>query len=456
MIKPKYKQSLVLLGKRTTTLLIAVILSMSTLIVSLTPKVAEAAQLANRKVTISTSVASTADVEYEFEFDWLTATTVNSILFQFCTTPLGACTLPTGMDVDNATVTLDAQTNFPDPGTPFTLDTTGGGACNDTGTAAGDTMICLDRTGSATSATGTNTTVVLSGIVNPSIQAGTNFTTVFARVYLYSDSAWATQVHDGTVAAAIVRQITATGRVQERLEFCVAAQTDALWDATKPADCTDIAGADAWPTTTLVDLGVIDNLAVKISPVDNTTTDPANDSFGIAMVDTNASNGVEITYFPEPASSVLASDADQVRSFRVIPTDCSATATTLTDQCFQSAGPVAQAITVDQTNQEIFGLYVACRWHSTGTTAGTLTVSDDYNGDDDDIAEAADCENEAPIANYEVAFDDDPSDGLGVLASSTSVVDDEILAIRFAALAESTTPTGQYTVVTTYIATPTY
>ncbi|HEX9679387.1 MAG TPA: hypothetical protein VGA08_02090, partial [Candidatus Saccharimonadales bacterium] len=42
------------------------------------------------------------------------------------------------------------------------------------------------------------------------------------------------------------------------------------------------------------------------------------------------------------------------------------------------------------------------------------------------------------------------------IATSTTVVDDEMLILRFAATSAITTPTGTYTVVSTYIATPTF
>ena len=451
MIRNKVKQKLVLLAKRTAILYLAVVLGFATLLVSLSNNQVDAAQLTERSVTISSSVGALTDVEYLFQFDWVTATIVESIIFQFCDTPLGTCTLPNSMDVDNATVTLDGHTGFPNNTDAFTIDTTGSNDCDDTGTGT-ETMICLTRDDTSdTSATGNDATVTLSGIVNPTIPGGQNFETVFVRVYLYSDQAYSSLAHDGTVAAAIVRQITTTGRVQERLEFCVAAVSEAVWDTSYPADCTDTVGADAWPTTTQVDLGVIDNLTVKISPVNNTVTDPANDSFGIVMLDTNASNGAEITYFPEVQTNVLAADTDQLRAFRVVPTDCAA-AGSLVDQCFEDASATATEITA---GSELFGIYVACLITSTGTTGGNLTVDDNYDESDNDTTEAADCENEAADGTgYEVAFDD--SGTPDVLATSTSVVDDEMLVIRFAATAQSTTPTGQYTVTTTYIATPTY
>lgn len=455
MNKQFSRRYLLPLGKRGLIVLVVAALSFASVFNTLQPQTANAVQLTQRKVTISSSKSNQAGVQYDFEFDWAAASAVNGVIFQFCTTPLGTCTLPNAMDVSNDLVTLDGHTGFPNNGTtPFAEVASNTGDCSDTGTTATVTMYCINRN-EALSAAGTDATVDLGSILNPTLSSG-NFLTVFVRISLYSDQNFTTanKVHDGTVATAIVRQLTTTGRVQERLEFCVAAITETAWDTAFPTDCA------AFPTTTTVDLGVIDNLSVATSPVDNTATNPANDSFGIAMVDTNASSGVHITYFPEAATTVSGGDTDQLRAFRVLPTDCAALATTLTDQCFVSAANTGEAITA---GSEMFGLNIACIVDSTGTTDGNLskpaqgaTIFTAYNNDLDDnpntvLEEAANCENEAV---EEVGFSN--SAALQDLAASNTVVDDEMLAIRFAATAQSTTPTGQYTVVTTYVAIPTY
>jgi hypothetical protein len=64
---------------------------------------------------------------------------------------------------------------------------------------------------------------------------------------------------------------------------------------------------------------------------------------------------------------------------------------------------------------------------------------------------AADCENEG-----ETEFAWSNSSTATTLVSSTNVVDDEIVKLRYGARAAATTPTGSYTVTSTYIATPTF
>jgi hypothetical protein len=255
-------------------------------------------------------------------------------------------------------------------------------------------------------------------------------------------------VHDGTVAAAMTRQLTTTGRVQERLEFCVAALTDA---ASVPANC------GAFPSATTIDLGVIDNSSIAVAPVDNTATNPANDSYGAAMVNTNASNGVVITYFPEAATTVSASDTDQLRSFRVLPTDCTNNPASVTDQCFISADETAGS--TFSAGIENFGLFIPCVAAAAGSqTTNNLATTPNaiYVGNVDTSltdAAASSCENDE-ASNTFFGFDDTGTPDN--ITASPTVVDNEMIKIVFAATASPTTPTGQYFVTTTYIATPTF
>ena len=403
---------------------------------------ADAAYLSSRKVTISTSKASATAVQYDFQFSWGTATDVEGVIVQFCTTPLGTCTLPTGMDVSNDLVTLDAHTGFPTNATAFTEVAANTGQCNDTGSVATVTMYCISRT-EATSATGTNATVDLGAIINPSLS--TAFTTVYPRISLYDNAGFSnsggagnTKVFEGTVAAGITQQLTVNGRVQERLEFCVAAVGDGgATDTTLPVNCT------AAPTTTTIDVGVIDNSTIVKSPVDTTTTNGANDSYGIAMVNTNASGGVVVAYYPE----VAASGSGEMRAFRVPGATCG-TPSSETNQCFNSALSTGSTFTA---GAEMFGLSIPCVDTSQGTTANVSTVTAAYNADGT-TTNSQDCENTDVSDKF--AWDD--SGTAATLASSATVVDDEIVKLRFGATANATTPTGSYTVVTTYIATPTF
>ncbi|MBI5357639.1 hypothetical protein HZB74_02215 [Candidatus Saccharibacteria bacterium] len=423
---------------------------------------AGAATLDSRKVTISTSRSAATAVQYDFEFDWANTTDVEGIIFQFCTTPLGTCNLPNGMDVSNDLVTLDGHTGFPTNGTSFAEVASNTGDCSDTGSAATVTMYCINRTQAATG-TGTNATVDLGAIINPTLGVGTCtssvFCTVYVRVSLYPNNTFtaSSSTNNGTVAAGITQQLTVNGRVQERLDFCVSAIDDGgAGDTTLPVGASDSC-ATIGQTTTTVDIGVIDDSGVQLAPVDTTATNGANDDYGIAMVKTNASGGVAVTFFAEPDAG--APDTDQERSFKVDNADCNAVAATFTDQCFRSAANGGTGTTIGAVGQEWFGVYVPCVDQGDGTrsTTSALTIDGDFDGFDATTARVADCENADKTDNSglpTISWNDTST--ATAIASSTGVVDDEVIKLSFAAQAASTTPTGFYTVVSTYIATPTF
>ena len=175
------------------------------------------------------------------------------------------------------------------------------------------------------------------------------------------------------------------------------------------------------------------------------------------MVNTNAAGGVSLGYYAEDPTSVSSGDTDQLKSFRVVPTDCNATASVTTDQCFVSASNAGSGSVITQ-GSELFGMYIPCVDQNDGsrsTTANLTTVNGAYNGSDNAISTVADCENETfTSGTATVAWNTGSS--ADTLISSSTVVDDEIVKLRFAATASSTTPTGSYTVTTTYIATPTF
>lgn len=420
----------------------------------LSAQTANAAQLTSRKVTISTSQSGATSVNWAFQFSWGSATDVEGIIFQFCTTALGNCTQPTGMDVSNDQTSIagGSQANFPNNGTAFTEVGSNTGDCSDTGIGSGVTMYCVNRT-EATSATGTNATLTIAGVTNPTIPGvvGSSFSTAYVRISLYDNNGFSNsggagnlKVYDGVVAGGITQQLTITGRVQERLEFCVAAIGDGgAGDTTLPANCA------AAPTTTSVDIGTIDNSTIVKAPVNTTATNGSNDSLGIAMVNTNASGGVVVTYFPEAATNVSGGDTDQLRRFRVLPTDCSATTTSVTDQCFIAASNAGETFSA---GTERFGMNIPCIDTTQGTTSNLGSVPAAYSNTDATTTSSADCEN----TDAGVKFAWDESGTAATIASSSSVVDDEIIKLSFGATASATTPTGTYTAVTTFIATPTF
>lgn len=459
-------------AERSSSLLIALAFALSGMMPIILTAQASAAQLTSRRVTVSTSQADAANVTYSFAFTTATSSLIQSMTFQFCGTPLGTCVLPgtdgtplaaEKMDVSQVTASAGAWTGS--AATAFT-DYTGvdaGGCTEGDGGSGVATQLCVTRTEAVTSEVPGAKTFVISGVSNPIIPSGNN-EEIYVRITTYSDTAFATAVDTGTVAASIVNQLTVTGRVQERLVFCVFALDDAAGSSATvgtaatnmPTDCT----ASEANASTNVDIGVVDNLAIAKSPVNNTPpTSLGNDRFAAAMINTNASNGVALTYYP----TLAGSGTEQLRAFRVAGATCSATSTSVVDQCFVSAATTGEGFVA---GTEKFGLQIACVANSATNTMGTTanlgtsagagtggTFNTAYSNTDNDMTDTSDdCEN----GDAGVKFAWDTSGTAVPLISSTTVVDDEMVKMRYGATANATTPTGTYTVASTYIATPTF
>jgi hypothetical protein len=435
----------------------------------------EAATITSRSVRIDSSQPDLAGVGYNFTFTTITNAAIQSMIYQFCNTPLGTCVLPgtdgtptaaERIDVDAGTASSGAFTGT--NATAFADVNTDTGSCTDADTGSGtSTMFCANRTQAAAEAPGVKT-FIISSITNPIIASGNN-EQIYVRISLFSDTSFATPVDTGVVAASVVNQLTVTGRVQERLVFCVFALDDAAGSSgtvggaatNYPTNCS---AAEATASSS-VDIGVVDNIAIARSPVDNTPpTFIGNDRFGAAMINTNASNGVTLTYFATAAGS----GTNELRSFRVAGVTCNVSGTDITDQCFISADDTAGETFTAGT--ERFGMQIACIANSTtqaaagttsnlgsggtGTGASGGTFNTVYSNTDDNVADdgSDDCEN----SDAGVKFGWRDSGTAQALVHSSTVVDDELVKMRFGATASATTPTGTYTVATTYIATPVF
>jgi hypothetical protein len=398
-----------------------------------------AAQLTNRSATIDKSAVSSTDVEFRFDYDLINTTNTKAgIIYSFCDNPLGACTLPTGMNIQTSNDQV-SDNGWPTDGTDFAADPEQTvGDCDSTTNAY---QICYSRDeATATGVTGGPVDHTISGITAPS-----SAQTVYVRISIYSDNDYGSGdlLDQGTVAVAFVDQLTINGRVQERLNFCVAALDDAAAVPADVATCTAI-------TDTNVDLGIIDETDVAISPVETTATNGSDDDYGILMLNTNATAGAVISYYPQAD----AGGTNQLYAFRVDNATCNALDTTLTDQCFQSAASSGAGSDLTTAGTEGFGLTVACVDTSLGTTAALDTISNWYDGDDNDISNLANCDT-ADATNNEFGWNSSTSVAQ-TLVSSSGVVDDEVVKVLFGAQASATTPSGEYTVVTNYIATVTF
>jgi hypothetical protein len=464
-------------AQRSTNALIALALALSGMMPILLTSQASAAQLSNRSVTISTSQAGALATDYTFRFTPSAATAIQSIVFQFCDAPLGACVKPANMNVGYATTGISGtQSGFSQVTAFAEYSGANSNGCSAQGVAGNNTATtyCVTRTQAASDDTAAKTLTV-TGITNPTITTGNN-TSLYVRVTTYTDAAFLTEADAGTVAAAIIDQLTTTGRVQERLNFCVFALDDAdasasagSGNADLPTDCAALSANES----TSVDLGVIDNSGIAVSPVDNTPpTAMGNDRIGGAIINTNASNGVVLSYY----ASLAGSGTDELRAFRVNGVTCNNNGTTLTDQCFISAANGGEDFTA---GTERFGLQIACIANAATSGVGTTSnlgrnsggvvtsgdgtagsFNDDYemdlasSGISDDGTDT--CENAATTNSDYNHFAWNDTGTAVALASSTTVVDDELVKLRYGATAAATTPTGTYSVASTYIATPTF
>lgn len=403
---------------------------------------ASAAQLTSRSVTITNSKFGAA-VTSNMTFGWTMPTVsqnVQSISMQFCTTALGTCTAPTGLDVSAST--FASQAGFPTNGTNFAARV-GADAGTCTTTSAASNTKCFTRT-QATAGGGAQT-LVINTVTNPTVK-----TTVYVRVFIYNDAAGTfvagVLVDSGTVAAAFVDQQTVTGRVQERLEFCVATILDAATVPTTTALCSALG-------TNAMDLGNIDYTSglANVSPV--AVGSGGDTGYGILMANSNGANGLNISFFPELEST----GTNQQRSFRVVGAACSVPVATFTDQCFQETAGGATGTTISQ-GTEFFGLNIPCIDTSNASASTNLVVpagSAGFNADGTTTS-SANCQRVANDTSLKFGWD---SSGTAVvLASSTAaavkIVDREIVKVRYGATATATTPTGAYQVKTTFIATP--
>lgn len=248
------------LSKRTTAFLAAILLLVGLSVPVLVPKQTQASQLTSRSLTISSSAIGSISTDvagnavapgaggngakalHTVKFTMAsTGATIGSILIMYCTSPIfqSGCTTPGGLTAQNLTsVTVSGQT----AGT-FTLDTTtpnsGGGSINsnlpaNTGACNGATTVRINcvaiKAGTPAAQTGTPTLTIQYGggasnyITNPdgSDCPGANDNCQFyARVIVFSDASYTTQVDFGGLAASTAQQVDITAKVQEELNFSV-------------------------------------------------------------------------------------------------------------------------------------------------------------------------------------------------------------------------------------------
>jgi len=348
------------------------------------------------------------DVTYTIGFTVATTGNIGGAVIDFCSnSPItsDSCTAPTGFNTNFASLGIANRTGVTD----WSIDTTNSTA----------SRVILTRTAASVSASTAvefdlGTTAAADGITNPTVNG-----TFYARILTYAATATAqaytstvpgTFVDDGGVAMAIANELTITARVQEVLQFCVGTT-----DSGTNSDCTDISG-------TTINLGVVESSVVAST----------SDTAGRAMIRTNANSGAVIYYKAEQNTSS--------GKLKVAGATCSGVSTT--DQCFNSTGTTQNSIVA---GTEEFGMTLTNVDTSNGGATTNLSCDTQYDGD-------GTCNGVGTYTDY--AWDD--TGNFDTIATSSSVLDDEMITMKFAATASPTTPTGLYTVTANFVATATF
>ena len=412
-----------------------------------------AAEVQNRSITMGTSEAD-AETTYTVQFDLATAGELGAIVVEFCdNSPLPYTTCTNGQVGDDVPCVAADESAGSDGlcNTAVSLNqgssTVGStnGECNAANSdltlaapALGDRALEVSCTATETMSANDTITLVFDNVDNPDNTSNPdNNDSFYARIYTFdqinptgdpnTDNPVDNTdgVDDGGIAMSTAEQLTITARVQEILEFCVGTNTSA------PADCSSMAG-------NAVDLGVLDFAGIHYAIADESEQ-------GSVMVRTNAANGVVVDYFAEQDTT----GTNHQGALRVVGSSCDATdpSTSETDQCINSIGWNGAAATQTQmvAATESFGMCSPSvdTSSSTGSPTSNLTRDTQYDGA---------CDNSSAANGF--AFDE--SGSTDRIASSNTVVNDEMLDLDFAGTVDITTPTGLYSVLLTFIGTATF
>ena len=437
--------------RKVTLLSAAAVLLLVSIVPALVPSLVSAAPTVQERELQSTSAIAggATDLTWIFDTPNTAANNLTKIEIEFCDSPLSACIAVNG--TDNTTVAAD---NIPIlPASPTAVLTgpwssTANTATRVAGDGGGDTnQIDISLTTPGDNDNLDELHIAIAGFTNDE-EVNTSY---YTRMRMYDG---ATLIYEGVSAQSTSQTLTVNARVQERLDFCVGSTTVNNATSTPGADCSAITGTN-------VDIGNVENGFTNVSPV--LAINGGNDANGVAMVRTNAVNGVVVDY-----KSVQESGSG---ALKVTGATCTAeTSVDTTDQCFNSAdtgsdpsdGATAEAIVAAT---EKFGMTVAAVNCGSSTAYGCTFATGVYNLVRDAQYDGngantfvADSNQVAGTTSAQYAWlSNGVADRIASSAGSTvKVVDDEALILKFAATAGVTTPTGAYSVQADYIATATF
>jgi hypothetical protein len=416
------------------------VLILSALLPVVIDRSASAQQLNSRSLSISTGLPGQTGVTYTYGFTTQTSAAIQTIEFIMCDSAVGtydptgaSCTAPTGCGGGGSNC-VNAGTEASRSGwsqvTAFTRSGTGGGDCT-----PGNNVLCLTRTQGGSETAGART-LGWNTQINPT---GTN-TAFFVGIYLYSDTGWSTDVDSGTVASATTQStaLAVNAAVAEILNFCVGATATNDATSSVAGDCTGVSGTN-------VNIGTLDTSTVNISPINTNGGDNEN---GVAMIRTNAVNGAAVSY-----RAVQQTGTNHQGTLRFASANCDVGATN-TDQCINAAGTTQAAFTAGTEN---FGMTVGgvnCGSVSVSSYSCTYASGTNHLQQDPQYIGGADDQTYGASAAKGFAWDE--SGSFDTVASSSGVIDDEALILRFAATPSITTPFGAYAAQADFVAVATY
>lgn len=417
------------------------ILAASSLAPLLSVGKANAGTVTLRKITLGSSKVSTATTAAVSFRPGTAATNILGIVVDFCSnSPIlnNTCTQPTGMvtPADAATVAVSHNAQN------VTFDV------SDTPSDQIGRTVLTHVTGLTSVSTSSDLTFSLP-ITNTSTTG-----TFYARIVTYTTTAAAdaytptaagTHIDDGGVALSTANSLTITAVVQEILQFCVGGTTTNDETTSIAADCSAaFTGSGTCGNT--VGLGVLSSTAINISPVAIAAPTTGNNCVGAAMVRTNASSGVNVSYIPEAGSG-----SNQLRSLRVPSATCDA-APSQVDRCINGAGTTQAAFVAGVEDFGMTSPIVNCGSVSatTYTCANAGSRSLVRNAQYDGLGTTTFGSSAATGFAWR---EDGTADSI---ASSTGAVDDEAIMLHFAATPAATTLTGSYQVLSNFVATATF
>ncbi len=189
--------------QRTALFITAGVLVLVGLAAVFSPFTVQAAEITNRKVTLSDSGGAATGVTYTLTSSALptTGTPVKSVDAQICDAASGTCNAVTGFSSSSSTLAVQ----------PSGLGCASGWTVN---TATSTKLRILDAA-CASNPSG-SVSIQWGAVVNPT---ATNLT-FFLRVTTYSDSAWTTPLDTGVIAASTSQAISLSGTMDESLVFC--------------------------------------------------------------------------------------------------------------------------------------------------------------------------------------------------------------------------------------------